>query len=387
MSNILINKQSNQNEINTKFKNENNKQEKIFQSQSTSDNNSIEEENMNEYIINKNESIIIKAKEVDNKKEYIKNWEISDTCDLENFQLKIDKRVEEILIDIFENTFKNYNNKHTITNKSIRFSKDIKYYCEELHYHFAIFILNVLSTKLIPLIDYIAENYIDFSNVNVQKIFKIRNCLNQTGNDIQTIFKSAFNRTYYFDIGSILIEIFLRNILSQSEISNFIKDEDYEKLEKISSIGEKDRFESYLNQFKNDIYLYDDEYNFDYNNEEEKEEEEEEKIEEFKKEENKVNDNNINNICLKDIDELVEYINSNDIPLKKGKRKKKKNKKNKNLINNNQDNLNDSSLINIKDEIVEDFKYAINEYTSTNYRKIKPNISKDWLCKISELNI
>ncbi len=83
---------------------------------------------------------------------------------------------------------------------------------------------------------------------------------------------------------------------------------------------------------------------------------------------------------MKDIDELVEYINSNDIPLKKGKRKKKKNKKNKNLINN-QDNLNDSSLINIKDEIVEDFKYSINEYTSTNNRKIKPNISKDWLVK------
>ena len=384
MSNILINKQSNQNEI-TKFKNENNKQEKIFQSQSTSDNNSIEEENMNEYIINKNESILIKAKEVDNKKEYIKNWEISDTCDLENFQLKIDKRVEDILIDIFENTFKNYNNKHTITNKSNHFAKDMKYYCEVLHYHFAIFILNVLSTKLISLINYVAENYIDPSNFQIKKIFKIRNCLNQTGNDILKVFKSAFNKTYYFDMGSVLIEIFLRNILSQNEINNLIKDEDFEKLEKVNSIGEKDRFESYLNQFKNDIYLYDDEYNLDYNNEEEKEEEEEEKIEEFNKEENKVNDNN--NICLKDIDELVEYINSNDIPLKKGKRKKKKNKKNKNLINNNQDNLNDSNLINIKDEIVEDFKYSINEYTSTNYRKIKPNISKDWLCKISELNI
>ena len=325
MSNILINKQSNQNEINTKFKNENNKQEKIFQSQSTSDNNSIEEENMNEYIINKNESIIIKAKEVDNKKEYIKNWEISDTCDLENFQLKIDKRVEEILIDIFENTFKNYNNKHTITNKSNHFAKDMKYYCEVLHYHFAIFILNVLSTKLISLINYVAKNYIDPSNFQIKKIFKIRNCLNQTGNDILKVFKSAFNRTYYFDMGSVLIEIFLRNILSQNEINHLIKEEDFEKLEKVNSIGEKDRFESYLNQFKNDIYLYDDEYNFDYNNEEEKEEEEEEKIEEFKKEENKVNDNNINNICLKDIDELVEYINSNDIPLKKGKRKKKKN--------------------------------------------------------------
>ena len=386
MSNILINKQSNQNEINARIKNEKNKQEKTFQSQSTSDNNSIEEENINEYTINKNESLLIKANNEDNKKEFSKKWEILDSCDLENFQLKIENRVEDILIDIFENTIKNYNNKHTITNKSIRFSKDIKYYCEELHYHFAIFILNVLSTKLIPLINYIAENYIDFSNVNVQKIFKIRNCLNQTGNDIQTIFKSAFNRTYYFDIGSILIEIFLRNILSQSEISNFIKDEDYEKLEKISSIGEKDRFESYLNQFKNDIYLSDDEYNIEYNNEEEKEDEEEEKIEEFKNEKEIVNDNIIN-VNVKDIDELVEYINSSDIPLKKGKRKKKKNKKNKNLVELNKDNLNDDSNLIVIDEIVEDFKYSINKYTSTNYGKIRPNISKNWLYKISQINI
>jgi hypothetical protein len=386
MSNILINKQSNQNEINARIKNEKNKQEKTFQSQSTSDNNSIEEENINEYTINKNESLLIKANNEDNKKEFSKKWEILDSCDLENFQLKIENRVEDILIDIFENTFKNYNNKHTITNKSIRFSKDIKYYCEELHYHFAIFILNVLSTKLIPLINYIAENYIDFSNVNVQKIFKIRNCLNQTGNDIQTIFKSAFNRTYYFDIGSILIEIFLRNILSQSEISNFIKDEDYEKLEKISSIGEKDRFESYLNQFKNDIYLSDDEYNIEYNNEEEKEDEEEEKIEEFKNEKEIVNDNIIN-VNVKDIDELVEYINSSDIPLKKGKRKKKKNKKNKNLVELNKDNLNDDSNLIVIDEIVEDFKYSINKYTSKNYGKIRPNISKNWLYKISQINI
>ena len=386
MSNILINKQSNQNEINAKIKNGKNKQEKIFQSQSTSDNNSIEEENINEYTINKNESLLIKANNEDNKKECSKKWEILDSCDLENFQLKIENRVEDILIDIFENTYKNYNNKHTITNKSIRFSKDIKYYCEELHYHFAIFILNVLSTKLIPLINYIAENYIDFSNVNVQKIFKIRNCLNQTGNDIQTIFKSAFNRTYYFDIGSILIEIFLRNILSQSEISNFIKDEDYEKLEKISSIGEKDRFESYLNQFKNDIYLSDDEYNIEYNNEEEKEDEEEEKIEEFKNEKEIVNDNIIN-VNVKDIDELVEYINSSDIPLKKGKRKKKKNKKNKNLVELNKENLNDDSNLIVIDEIVEDFKYSINKYTSTNYGKIRPNISKNWLYKISQINI
>ena len=386
MSNILINKQSNQNEINARIKNEKNKQEKTFQSQSTSDNNSIEEENINEYTINKNESLLIKANNEDNKKEFSKKWEILDSCDLENFQLKIENKVEDILIDIFENTFKNYNNKHTITNKSIRFSKDIKYYCEELHYHFAIFILNVLSTKLIPLINYIAENYIDFSNVNVQKIFKIRNCLNQTGNDIQTIFKSAFNRTYYFDIGSILIEIFLRNILSQSEISNFIKDEDYEKLEKISSIGEKDRFESYLNQFKNDIYLSDDEYNIEYNNEEEKEDEEEEKIEEFKNEKEIVNDNIIN-VNVKDIDELVEYINSSDIPLKKGKRKKKKNKKNKNLVELNKDNLNDDSNLIVIDEIVEDFKYSINKYTSKNYGKIRPNISKNWLYKISQINI
>ena len=79
---------------------------------------------------------------------------------------------------------------------------------------------------------------------------------------------------------------------------------------KIMSIS---RFESYLNQFKNDIYLSDDEYNIEYNNEEEKEDEEEEKIEEFKNEKEIIN-NNIINVNIKDIDELVEYINSSDIP-------------------------------------------------------------------------
>ena len=187
-------------------------------------------------------------------------------------------------------------------------------------------------------------------------------------------------------MGSVLIEIFLRNILSQNEINNLIKDEDFEKLEKVNSIGEKDRFESYLNQFKNDIYLSDDEYNIEYNNEEEKEDEEEEKIEEFKNEKEIVNDNIIN-VNVKDIDELVEYINSSDIPLKKGKRKKKKNKKNKNLVELNKDNLNDDSNLIVIDEIVEDFKYSINKYTSTNYGKIRPNISKNWLYKISQINI
>ena len=386
MSNKYTNKISTNNNLsNSKIQKENNKHE-TFQSQSTSSNNSFEEENLNEYIINKNESLIIQTNNQIEKNDYSKKWEISEGCDLDNFQLKFENRVEEILIDIFENTVKNYNNKYSLTIKCTRFAKDIKYYCEELHFHFAIFILTILSQKFIPLINYVQEKYINSSNFKIKKLFKIKNCLAQTGNDIQKVFKSVFNRTYYFDIGSVLVEIFLRNILSENDISNFIKNEDFEKLEEVNSIGEKDKFESYLNQFKSDLYVYDNEYNTEENNEEEKEEDEE-KIDEIKKEEEKINDNMFN-IIEKDIDELVEYINS-DIPLKKGKKKKKKNKKNKNnyKIEDNINENNNLNIIDIRDDIVENFKNSINQYTVENHKKIRPNLSKNWLNKISKFQI
>ena len=386
MSNTLINNISTNNNLsNSKIQNENNKHI-TFQSQSTSSNNSIEEDNINDEIINKNESLIIQTNNQIEKNDHSKKWEISEGCDLDNFQLKIENRVEEILIDIFENTVKNYNNKYSLTIKSTRFAKDIKYYCEELRFNFAIFILTILSQKFIPLINYVQENYINTSNFKIKKLFKIKNCLAQTGNDIQKVFKSVFNITYFFDIGSVLVEIFLRNILSENDISNYIKNEDFEKLETINSIGEKDRFESYLNQFKSYLYLYDNEYNTEENNEEEKEEDEE-KIDEIKKEEEKINDNMFN-IIEKDIDELVEYINS-DIPLKKGKKKKKKNKKNKNnyKIEDNINENNNLNIIDIRDDIVENFKNSINQYTVENHKKIRPNLSKNWLNKINKFQI
>ena len=386
MSNTLINNISTNNNLsNSKIQNENNKHI-TFQSQSTSSNNSIEEDNINDEIINKNESLIIQTNNQIEKNDHSKKWEISEGCDLDNFQLKIENRVEEILIDIFENTVKNYNNKYSLTIKSTRFAKDIKYYCEELRFNFAIFILTILSQKLISLINYVEEKYINTPNFKIKKLFKIKNCLAQTGNDIQKVFKSVFNITYFFDIGSVLVEIFLRNILSENDISNYIKNEDFEKLETINSIGEKDRFESYLNQFKSYLYLYDNEYNTEENNEEEKEEDEE-KIDEIKKEEEKINDNMFN-IIEKDIDELVEYINS-DIPLKKGKKKKKKNKKNKNnyKIEDNINENNNLNIIDIRDDIVENFKNSINQYTVENHKKIRPNLSKNWLNKISKFQI
>ena len=386
MSNTLINNISTNNNLsNSKIQKENNKHE-TFQSQSTSSNNSIEEDNINDEIINKNESLIIQTNNQIEKNDHSKKWEISEGCDLDNFQLKIENRVEEILIDIFENTVKNYNNKYSLTIKSTRFAKDIKYYCEELRFNFAIFILTILSQKLISLINYVEEKYINTPNFKIKKLFKIKNCLAQTGNDIQKVFKSVFNITYFFDIGSVLVEIFLRNILSENDISNYIKNEDFEKLETINSIGEKDRFESYLNQFKSYLYLYDNEYNTEENNEEEKEEDEE-KIDEIKKEEEKINDNMFN-IIEKDIDELVEYINS-DIPLKKGKKKKKKNKKNKNnyKIEDNINENNNLNIIDIRDDIVENFKNSINQYTVENHKKIRPNLSKNWLNKINKFQI
>lgn len=197
MSNTLINNISTNNNLsNSKIQNENNKHI-TFQSQSTSSNNSIEEDNINDEIINKNESLIIQTNNQIEKNDHSKKWEISEGCDLDNFQLKIENRVEEILIDIFENTVKNYNNKYSLTIKSTRFAKDIKYYCEELRFNFAIFILTILSQKLISLINYVEEKYINTPNFKIKKLFKIKNCLAQTGNDIQKVFKSVFNITYF----------------------------------------------------------------------------------------------------------------------------------------------------------------------------------------------
>ncbi len=109
---------------------------------------------------------------------------------------------------------------------------------------------------------------------------------------------------------------------------------------------------------------------------------------EIKKEKEKINDDNIFNITEKDIDELVEYINS-DIPLKKGKRKKKKNKKNKNykIEDNIEENKNTFNVIDNRDDVVENFKNSINQYTVENHKKIRPNLSKNWLNKISKFQI
>jgi len=93
--------------------------------------------------------------------------------------------------------------------------------------------------------------------------------------------------------------------------------------------------------------------------------------------------NNSKNKNIENLDDLVAYINSNDKPTKKGKKKNlKKKNANKQNINNNNNNKNN---INLNDEsIIEDFKKNI--YSSSKFagstRKIKPIFSLDWIASL-----
>jgi len=91
--------------------------------------------------------------------------------------------------------------------------------------------------------------------------------------------------------------------------------------------------------------------------------------------------NNVKNKTIENLDELVAYINSNDKPTKKGK---KKNLKKKNAIDKQvtKSNINNSVL---DDEtIIENFKKNIysNSRFAGSTRKIKPIFSHDWIDSI-----
>jgi len=99
-----------------------------------------------------------------------------------------------------------------------------------------------------------------------------------------------------------------------------------------------------------------------------------------------INNNNNKNKTIENLDDLVAYINSNDKPTKKGKRKNlKKKNTNNNKQNVNGNNNRNISNIHLDDEIIiENFKKNI--YASSKFagltRKIKPKFSLDWIASL-----
>jgi hypothetical protein len=87
------------------------------------------------------------------------------------------------------------------------------------------------------------------------------------------------------------------------------------------------------------------------------------------------------------LDELLEYIVKDENPKKTSKKKNKKKKTNKKSKEDDKNNLNLHNLQshNTIDQEVEKFKQILNENRAKCYKKIKPNISNEWITRIVKL--
>ena len=146
------------------------------------------------------------------------------------------------------------------------------------------------------LINYIEEN-IDYENININEVRKIRECVKNTGNDIEKIFEPALKKIdKSFDIENILLGIFVKEIINNDDrIFRIMEKEDENFLNNCKDESEYTEFDNYLinendNEENNSFEQLEINYNFDFNEEEEKENE---------NEINDINDNynsNTNNI-------------------------------------------------------------------------------------------
>jgi len=311
--------------------------------------------------------------------------------------LNLENEIESILINIYNNRYSNYKKKDlSLSNKAYQFFNELKNYCFKSNKDFSFNILKILLKKIYSLINYIEEN-IDYENININEIKKIKDCVKNSGNDIEKIFEPALKKIdKSFDIENILLGIFIKVIVDKNDIIfKIIEKEDENIFNDCKDENEYIEFENYLTN-ENDKNNSFENHNFDFNDEEEKENENENENEIILNNYNNSNindnknnnNNNLNNSNFKnnikdfDIDKFVDYINEGD-NIKKNKKKKKKNKKNKNdnLIKFNNDNINNES--DDIDPIVDNFKQSLNIFSdNVNNIKIRPTFSKKWLKKI-----
>ena len=381
--------------------------------------------------------------------------------------------VENLLIDLFEYHYNDISTEKKINlgNKIFESKYHIEYFCKNLNKNFSKYILLILDQKIYELIEYV-EKLIDTKVKTVKDILEIKNSLKLTGNDIDKIFEKPFEKTMSFDISSILIVLFISDILSDNKIN--LTDQEYEQIVQAESFDEKEKFEKYIEECKllfekiengendDDIEVYYEEENENKENREEIElinnnkendndennnvEFDEEKKDEIvikenkkdniinnnKKEEkiqnnniekkedikisqnnNDKNDNIINNNSIKEeknnnnninnndnnsndknsknnvekkpenysnIEDLVKYINGNDIKKKKKKKRKKKAKVEQ-INKEDKDN-------NIIDDVFENFKSNLIHFSDNleKVKKIKPKISEAFIEKLKLMN-
>ena len=391
----------------------------------------IEEENLSE---KENKNI------EDKKDNNINNNNIENYKKKKSIQYK--DIIENLLIELFEFHYTEISKdkKKYLTKKILESKYHIEFFCSRLSINFPKYIIYRLEQKINELIEYVINKINENQNVTLQEILKIKQNLKLTGKDINKIFEKPFQKTKNFDMPSVLVVLFIGNILNGS-FAEKISDEDYEQIIEIESIEEKDIFEKYVEKCKLSLSIMDE----DEEKEEKKEEieENEEKVQKNEEiEENKIifpefevekqnnniiiehieqnidnnnkniiiksnnindskhsmenisknnSDNNIN-INKKNVDEkpqnlnledLMKYINGND-----NKKKKKKKRKKRAKVKNIEEEKKEEDIEIEKDIIFENFKSNLIDFSNglKNFKKIKPKISDAFLEKLKSIN-
>ena len=282
---------------------------------------------------------------------------------------------KKIYKDIIDNLFielytyhydsKTLEKKNYLTSKIIEANYQIENICTKLNDKFSKYILLIIDQKICELIEFINEG-IKNKQISFREVIKIKKCLGLTGQDIMKIFEIPFKKTKNFDISSVLIIMFIHNILDDDEITNFT-DLEYEEIANIPSIEEKDFFDKYIEDCKKNLIR-----KYDHKEEQKKEKvnirEENKIVNKCNEEKNK--EEEIKNIENYDNDELINYINENSDTKKRKKKKRKKKTK---------DKLEEKEIKIIEDDdvIISNFKQNLIKSSDEfiNMQKIKPNIS------------
>ena len=242
----------------------------------------------------------ITEKILDNKLSFITSEENDQkegesNCTNKNSKIKKDI-IDNLLIDVFEYHYNDISTEKKINldNKICELKYHIEYFSKNLNQNFSKYILLILDQKIYELIEYV-EKLVDTKVKTVKDILVIKNSLKLVGNDINKIFENSFEKTMSFDIASILIVLFISDILSDTKIN--LTDQEYEQIIQNESIDEKEKFEKYIEECKLYFEKFENGNNNDdiegYYNEENENEENQEEIESINN--NKDNDNDENN--------------------------------------------------------------------------------------------
>ena len=281
--------------------------------------------------------------------------------------------IENLLIELFEYHYNDISTekKMNLGNKILESKYHIGFFCIKLNKNFSKYILLILEQKIYELIEHV-EKLIKTKVKSVKDILEIKNSLKLTGRDVEKIFEKPFQRTQTFDISSVLIVLFISDILNDNKIN--LTDDEYEEIIQAESYEEKDRFEKYIEECKSLFEKIENGENGE--NEEDIEVYEEEKQNENEIENNdEINDINNNNITNDEKENEKEIENTKIEDNKDNKIQKNEEKKDiyiiEDIINKNKN----TKIINsINNENIKKNNNDTNKNTINNVNNDKNNI-------------